>query len=153
MNNPIPCRIHTRVSWGFQIVAAAILAQTLFFKFSGAEESKYIFTTLGVEPWGRVGAGMAELVAVGLLLSRRYAILGSILAMGVMSGAILSHLTRLGIVVQNDGGLLFTLAIITFGSSAIVTWLRRYQIPIVGDWLPAQKATCAAPSESTAHAH
>ena len=50
-------KTQTIVSWLLQLVAAGILLQTLFFKFTGAEESVYIFTTLGVEPWGRIRVG------------------------------------------------------------------------------------------------
>src|SRR6266568_9379139 len=95
------------VSWICRIVAAVILAQTLFFKFTGAEESVYIFTKVGLEPAGRYGSGVVELIAAVLLLFQCHAWLGALLAAGVMSGAIASHLTVLGISVQNDGGLLF----------------------------------------------
>jgi hypothetical protein len=61
-------------SWVGQITAAVILGQTLFFKFTGAPESKYIFTTLGIEPWGRIGTGILELITVVLLLSPRTAV-------------------------------------------------------------------------------
>src|ERR1051326_1027799 len=111
------CKTKTLVSWTFQLIAAAILFQTLFFKFTAAEESVYIFTTLGIEPWGRIGSGLAELLAVVLLLVPRTVTLGALLALGVISGAIVSHLTRLGIVVKNDGGLLFALALIVFACS------------------------------------
>lgn len=116
------------VSWVAQIVAAAIMAQTLFFKFSGAPEPVYIFTTLGAEPWGRYGTGIAELIAAVLLLMPRTAAFGGIMGMGLMFGAIGSHLTKLGIVVKDDGGLLFGLAIVTFIASAVVVVLRRDQV-------------------------
>jgi uncharacterized membrane protein YphA (DoxX/SURF4 family) len=120
------------VSWVLQIAVAVILFQTLFFKFTGAEESKYIFTQVGAEPWGRIGSGILELIAVILLLIPATATLGAILALGAASGAILSHLTRLGIVVKDDGGLLFALAVTIFLSSAIILILRRAEIPVVG---------------------
>ncbi|MEN9677600.1 MAG: hypothetical protein RIS76_3496 [Verrucomicrobiota bacterium] len=126
------CKVHSTVSWIFQWIAAVILLQTLFFKFTGAPESRFIFTTLGVEPWGRIGTGLMELLAVGLLLWNRSAVLGALLSLGLMVGALASHLTRLGIIVQDDGGLLFALAMTVFGSSAIVIWLRRYELPYVG---------------------
>ena len=135
------CRTHSIVSWVLQLVAAAILGQTLFFKFTAAPESVYIFSTLGMEPWGRIGSGLAELVAVVLLLNPRTITLGALLALGVMTGAILSHLTRLGIVVQNDGGLLFVLALVVFAAAATVLLLRRREIPVVGGFFPA--ATCS----------
>ena len=140
------CRIHQTASWIFQLIAAAILFQTLFFKFTGAAESKHIFTVLGVEPWGRIGSGMVELVAVALLVTNRYAVYGALLSLGVMSGALLSHLTRLGVVVQDDGGLLFALAVTVFGAGAIVVWLRRFQISYVGPLLSTtSRADCAVP--------
>jgi putative oxidoreductase len=122
-------------SWTCQIIAAGILFQTLFFKFTGAEESKYIFTKLGAEPWGRYGSGFAELIAVVLLLIPKTAPIGAVLALGVISGAIGSHLTKLGIEVKGDGGLLFGLAIAVFVTAAIVLVIRRGQLPIVGPML------------------
>jgi putative oxidoreductase len=119
------------ISWILRIIAAVILAQTLFFKFSGAEESKYIFSALGLEPAGRIGSGIAELVAVVLLLIPRTAALGGVLGLGVISGAIMAHLTQLGIEVQGDGGLLFYLAIAVFVCCAGVVWLHREQLNAV----------------------
>jgi hypothetical protein len=123
----------TLASWACQLTAAAILGQTLFFKFTGAPESRYIFSTLGIEPWGRIGTGVAELVAVALLLYPRTSVLGAVLAVGLMGGAIMSHLTRLGIEVQGDHGLLFKLALTVMATSVIVVVLRRRELPIVGD--------------------
>ncbi|MEP0846403.1 MAG: DoxX family protein [Phycisphaerae bacterium] len=117
------------MSWLLQLVAAAILFQTLFFKFTAAEESVYIFTTLGMEPWGRIGSGIAELVACVLLLAPRTGPVGALLALGVISAAIVSHLTKLGIVVRDDGGLLFALALVTFTSCAAVLLIRRCELP------------------------
>lgn len=128
------CKTHTIASWLLQLIAAGILAQTLFFKFSGAEESKYIFSTLGVEPWGRWAAGVSELVAVILLLIPRTVTLGALLSLGVMTGAIGSHLTKLGIIVKDDGGLLFGLAVTVLICSASILVLRRHQIPVLGRW-------------------
>jgi hypothetical protein len=119
-------------SWILQLVVAAILFQTLFFKFTAAAESVYIFTTLGLEPWGRIGSGVAELAACVLLLVPRTVALGALLSLGVISGAIVSHLTRLGIVVQDDGGLLFALAVIVFVASAAILAIRRRGIPLLG---------------------
>lgn len=120
------------LSWVCRIVAAVILLQTLYFKFTGAPESVYIFTKVGIEPWGRYASGVAELFAAVLLLLPRMASIGALLAAGVMVGAIGSHLTKLGIVVQDDGGLLFALAV-TVSICAIVTAiLHRRQIPLIG---------------------
>lgn len=138
------CKIHRTVSWTAQILAAAILGQTLFFKFTGAAESRFIFTTLGVEPWGRWLTGILELIAVGLLLTPRAAVLGGVLGAGLMGGAVMSHLTKLGLVVQDDGGLLFGLAVVTLVASALVVWLRRTELPVVGSRL-ASPGRCELP--------
>lgn len=122
----------TVLSWVLQGIAAVILFQTLFFKFTAAPESVYIFRTVGAEPWGRIGSGVLELVAVVLLLTPRTVALGALLALGLISGAIMSHLTVLGIDVLGDGGFLFGLAIVVFASSAGILFIRRAQIPVVG---------------------
>lgn len=113
-------------------VAAVILLQTLFFKFTGAPESVYIFSRVGLEPWGRIGSGVVELVAALLLFVPGYHWLGALIAIGVLAGAIVSHLTVLGIVVMNDGGLLFFLALITVTCCAIVLFFERRSIPLIG---------------------
>jgi putative oxidoreductase len=120
------------VSWICRIVAAGILLQTLFFKFTAAPESVYIFTKVHAEPWGRIGSGVIELLAAILLLLPRTVWLGASLAIGVMAGAILSHLTVLGIEVMGDGGLLFALALIVFVTSAVALALHRTQNPVIG---------------------
>ncbi|HZB43786.1 MAG TPA: hypothetical protein VE360_01010 [Pyrinomonadaceae bacterium] len=131
------------VSWVLQLTVAAILFQTLFFKFTGAEESKYIFSTLlgDSEAVGRIGSGVVELIAVALLLYPRTAWLGALVALGTISGAIFSHLTKLGIVVKDDGGLLFALALVVFAGSAAILLLRRREIPVVGRALRSQEAS------------
>jgi hypothetical protein len=121
-----------RLSWTLQLVVAAILAQTLFFKFTAAPESVYIFTTLGMEPWGRIGSGVAELLAVILLLVPATAALGALVAIGVILGALGAHLTKLGIEVQGDGGLLFALACAVFLGGLVILWIRRRELPVVG---------------------
>jgi putative oxidoreductase len=135
-------RPQTAVSWVLQALVAGILLQTLFFKFTGAEESVYIFSSVGrfigvpaVEPWGRIGSGVIELIASILLLVPATASLGAILTIGVMSGAVASHLVILGIEVKGDGGLLFGLAIAALTGSAIVLVLRRKQISAIGRFL------------------
>lgn len=125
------CRTHEAVSWTFQLLAAVILLQTLWFKFTGAPESRHIFTLLGVEPWGRIATGVLELGAAVLLLHRRWSPAGALLAAGLMTGAIGAHLTRLGIAVAGDRGLLFTLAVTVFGSALIVLFLRRDRVPLL----------------------
>lgn len=125
------------ISWALQIIVAVILFQTLFFKFTGAKESVYIFSTLGLEPWGRIGSGIIELITAALLLIPSTVTIGAILSIGVASGAIMSHVTKLGIAVINsdgttDGGLLFALALSVFVGSVIILFIRRTEIPVVG---------------------
>lgn len=116
------------ISWTAQIIAAVILAQTLFFKFSGAAESVALFSKLGVEPFGRYGAGVTELLVVILLLSPRKAWIGAFLGIGVMFGAILAHLTVLGIESDGDGGYLFILALVTLLCCSVVAYIRKGDI-------------------------
>ena len=127
--------METFVSWTARIIVAVILLQTLFFKFTGAEESRYIFTTLmgaEFEAIGRIGSGVVELVAAILLLIPSKAWLGSVIALGTISGAIFSHLTMLGIEVKGDGGLLFGLAVTVFVLSAVVVLIHRRELPVLG---------------------
>ncbi|MEP6669036.1 MAG: DoxX family protein [Chthoniobacter sp.] len=119
-------------SWICRVIAALILLQTLFFKFTAAPESVYIFTKVGLEPWGRIGSGVVELIAAVLILWPGLSWLGAGLALGVISGALMSHLTVLGVVVMNDGGLLFTLAVIVEVCAAIVLWIHRHALPVIG---------------------
>ena len=122
------------LSWIFRLIVAIILLQTLFFKFTGAEESRYIFSQLmgESEAFGRIGSGVVELIAVVLLFIPSTIWLGALLALGTMSGAIFSHLTRLGIIVKDDGGLLFGLAIVVFVLSLAVLFINRKEIPFFG---------------------
>lgn len=118
----------TILFWILRIIAAGILLQTLFYKFSGAEESIYIFSTIGMEPWGRIGTGIIELIASVLILLPRTTFVGAILAAGTMSGAIFFHLTRLGIQVRGDHGQLFIYALLVFIISCVLAWAFRKQI-------------------------
>jgi len=120
---------NTAFIWIIKLIAVIILVQTLFFKFTGAEESVYIFTKLGVEPIGRIGSGVVELIASILILIPRTTLLGALLAMGTMMVALVSHLFVLGIEVQNDGGTLFTLAIITLICCLILVYNQKSKIP------------------------
>lgn len=115
------------LSWLFRITAAIILLQTLYFKFTAHPESVELFTKLGVEPWGRVGTGVIELITGVLLLIPATAFVGGFLGMGLMAGAILSHLTVIGIESKGDGGQLFTLAIIVLVLSLLIQFLHKEQ--------------------------
>jgi uncharacterized membrane protein YphA (DoxX/SURF4 family) len=111
--------------WVLRIVAALIMLQTLYFKFSASEESVYIFSQLEMEPWGRIGTGILELIASILILYPRTTFFGSVLATGLMLGAIGAHLTKLGISVKNDGGQLFIYALLVLLASLILAIIYR----------------------------
>lgn len=122
MKNPI-------ILWIVKLTVVVILLQTLYFKFTAAEESVYIFQTLGIEPFGRIGSGIVELIASILILIPRTTLLGALLGLGTMLGAIFSHIFVLGIEVQNDGGTLFVLAVITLLCCLILVYTARNKIP------------------------
>jgi uncharacterized membrane protein YphA (DoxX/SURF4 family) len=123
-----------------RLIAALIMLQTLFFKFSASAESVYIFTTVGMEPWGRIAVGVLELAASILLLIGSTAWVGASLAAGLMGGAIAMHLTKLGISVQDDGGYLFILAVIVLLCSLYVLFKNQNQLLAVAKLLyPASR--------------
>ena len=124
------------IAWIAQLLTAAILGQTLFFKFTGAPEAVHIFSTLGVESWGRYAAGIAELITVILLLIPRTAFLGAVAAAGTMIGALGAHLGPLGIEIagegiEADGGTLFILALVALIAAVVVIALRWAQRPCI----------------------
>jgi uncharacterized membrane protein YphA (DoxX/SURF4 family) len=119
--------VRTIISWLLRIAAAIILLQTLYFKFTGHPESVELFTKLGVEPWGRIGTGVIELAAGILLLIPATAFIGALVGAGLMTGAILSHLTVIGIESQGDGGQLFILAWVVLLCCILVLWLHKAQ--------------------------
>lgn len=133
------CRWHRYaaiVPWTAQVVVAAVLAQTLYFKFTYAPETRYIFESRGGRPAATL-VGLAELVCVVLLLVPRWAAVGAVLALAVIGGAIMTHLTSLGIAVKNpdtgesDGGLLFGLALTVAIGSLVVLWYRWRELPFI----------------------
>lgn len=115
--------------WFLRTVVVVILLETVYFKFTGAKESIYIFKTLGIEPYGRIGSGILELIASILILIPRTTLLGALLGFVVMVGAIVSHLFVLGIEVLNDRGTLFMMALITFLCCAIIIYRNRDNAP------------------------
>lgn len=115
--------------WIARLAVAIILLQTLFFKFTAAPESVYIFTKLGAEPFGRIGSGVIELIAAILVLIPRTTVFGALIGAGTMLGAILSHLFILGIEVENDGGTLFILAMVTFFCCIFLLFQNRQRLP------------------------
>ncbi|MFN5475696.1 MAG: DoxX family protein [Sphingobacteriales bacterium] len=126
------------IDWLFRIAIAVILLQTLYFKFTGHPESVALFSKLGVEPWGRIGTGVIELIAGILILVPATALIGAALSLGLMAGAIASHLFVIGIESDNDGGQLFMLAIIVLALSLVVLAIRRKEIPV---WFARLKKT------------
>lgn len=118
-----------------RLVAASILLQTLYFKLNGQPESVQLFSKLGVELWGRIGTGIIELITSVLLLVSSTMIYGAILVVGVMSGAVLSHLFILGISSDEDGGELFILVLVVLGSCLGILWfIRNESITLVNKW-------------------
>ncbi len=115
--------------WIIKLVAVIILLQTLYFKFTAAPESIFIFSTLGIEPFGRIGSGIVELIASILILIPRTTLLGAVLGFATMLGAIFSHIFVLGIEIQNDGGTLFVLAVITLLCCLILIYNQKDKIP------------------------
>lgn len=114
--------------WALRIVAAAILIMTLYFKFTAHPQSVKLFTILGMEPWGRIGTGVCELIASILILIPRSSLLGAIMGLGLMAGAIFFHLTKLGVIFDGDAGL-FTYAVITFVCCLVLIIIYRKNIP------------------------
>ena len=121
-------------SWVLRLIVAVILLQTLFFKFTAAKESIYIFSTLGVEPWGRIGSGIFELVASILLFIPSTLTVGAAMALAATGSAIFFHLARLGIALTavGDNGELFALAIVVTVCSIAVLLLHRQELPVIG---------------------
>ena len=118
-----------------RVAVAIILIQTLRFKFTAHPDSVYIFETVGLEPFGRIGIGILELIAGILILIPKTVWAGAILTIGLIGGAIMMHLTQLGIEIKGDGGVLFYTAIITFSLSLIILYNHRKEIPIIGEKL------------------
>lgn len=130
-----------RKSWIAQIIVAVILGMAIPGKFTGDPIAISIFEQLGVEPFGRVAAGIFESLAVILVLVPATAVFGALLAVGLMIGAILSHLTVLGIAIDGDPSL-FGMALVAFAASLALVWLRRRDIPLMeGRFDPAPTAS------------
>ena len=118
----------TILHWVLKLVAATIMLQTLYFKFSADPASVYIFTTIGMEPWGRIGIGVGELIASILILTYRFEWAGAFMAVGLMAGAIFFHIAFLGISVHDDGGKLFMMAVTVLVTSGILLLKNKEKI-------------------------
>jgi hypothetical protein len=126
----LPMKRSIIISWLLRLLAAIILLQTLFFKFTAADESVFIFTQMGIEPWGRIVTGIAELIAAIFILNRATLVLGALLGVGIMTGAILSHIVILGIEIKQDGGQLFIYASLVWLSCVTLILMNRQQLPV-----------------------
>ncbi len=120
-------KLTTITWWILRLIAAAIMLSTLFFKFTGHEQSVRLFTQLNMEPWGRIGTGVMELIASALILFPRTTGLGAALGAGLMAGAIFFHLTVLTVKFDGDYGL-FTEAVIAFVCCLILALVYRQQV-------------------------
>ena len=120
------------IDLGLRILIAVILLQTLRYKFTAHPDSVYIFSQVGLEPYGRIVIGVLELISAILILIPQTIWLGAGLTLGIISGAIIMHITRIGIEVNNDGGTLFYMALLIFILALTVLWKNRKNIPIIG---------------------
>ncbi|MEM1324933.1 MAG: DoxX family protein [Bacteroidota bacterium] len=126
------------ISLLLRLVVAVIFVQTLYFKFTGHPDSVHIFSELGVEPYGRIGLGVVELITAVLILIPRTKILGIFLSFGIISGAIFSHFLVLGTEVQGDGGGLFTLALIVMAACIALSFIHKEEIQNFIKWIFAR---------------
>ncbi|MCY4523506.1 MAG: DoxX family protein [Halobacteriovoraceae bacterium] len=122
-------------AWIFQIIAAVILVPVGMMKFANGETDIYIFTQLGMEPFGRYLIGVLEILSGILLLSRNLSACGGVLGIGVMCGAILAHVSALGFEVMEDGGMHIWILLIVSLSCLVVVFLRKKQLPLIGNQL------------------
>ncbi|MDV7188499.1 DoxX family protein [Lutibacter sp. TH_r2] len=116
----------------FRIIISILLIQTLQYKFTAHPDSVYIFSKVGLEPIGRIGIGILEFIAAFLIIIPKTIWIGALLTVGIIGGAIIMHLTLLGIKIDNDGGKLFYMALFIFILSAIILFNQRKNIPIIG---------------------
>jgi hypothetical protein len=116
------------ISWVLRLTVSAILLQTLYYKFTAHPDSVHIFSALGVEPLGRIGLGIVELITSVLILIPKTKMIGMVNSLGIILGAIFSHILVLGFNVSNDGGKLFTLAIIVFIASGSFLILHQNEL-------------------------
>lgn len=116
------------ISWVLRLTVAVILLQTLYFKFTAHPDSVHIFSALKIEPWGRIGLGIIELITAMLILFPKTKVIGMTTSLGIILGAVFSHILVLGINVSNDGGGLFTLAIIVLIASSTFLIIHKNEL-------------------------
>jgi len=132
-NIELPRHMKKNIHLGLRIIVAIILIQTLGYKFTAHPDSVFIFSQVGLEPYGRIIIGVLELITAFLILIPKTVWLGSLLSLGIISGAIMLHLTRLGIEINSDGGTLFYMALLVFILSFILLWMNRKSVPFIGE--------------------
>ena len=113
--------------WILRLIPALLLLQTLYFKFTAHPESVKLFTEIGMEPWGRIGTGIIELIAAILLLIPRFTGFGALLGLAMMTGALYFHLTKIGVNFNGDP-LLFIYAVITFVCCAMLILIYKSKL-------------------------
>jgi len=118
------------ISWIFQIIAAIILGSAGFSKLSGNEMSAFVFSELGIEET-RLIIGVIETLAAFLLITKA-PYLGAILGFGTMIGAIIAHVSVLGMEIQNDGGTLVMLLAVLVVATIVIMWIWRRSLPLIG---------------------
>lgn len=116
------------ISWMLRLTVSVILLQTLYYKFTAHPDSVHIFSVLGVEPWGRIGLGIIELIIAFFILLPKTSLIGMLASLGIILGAVFSHVLVLGVNVSNDGGGLFTLAIIVLIASTIFLFMHKREL-------------------------
>jgi uncharacterized membrane protein YphA (DoxX/SURF4 family) len=121
----------SKIILAVRLLIAIVLLQTLRYKFAAHPDSVYIFTKVGLEPFGRIGIGVLELIAALLILFKRTVWMGSLISVGLMTGALLFHVTELGIEINGDSGKLFYMAVLIFSLSVYLSWTERRRIPII----------------------
>ncbi|MFM9945162.1 MAG: DoxX family protein [Bacteroidia bacterium] len=135
--------------WILRLIIALIYLQTLYFKFSGHPESVYIFSKMGLEPYGRIGLGMAELITACLLLIPQTKLYGLLFSLGIISGAVFSHLAILGIEVRGDGGTLFYLSLTVWIISAFLLFVYRVELRQLWKYITLRFFNRSIKTEST----
>lgn len=128
------------VLWVLKLTVAIILLQTLYFKFTAHPDSVHIFSALGVEPFGRIGLGIIELITAGLILNPRTSLVGMLLSLGIILGAIGSHLLVLGLEIEGDGGGLFTLALVVLVADLVYFAMQRLELGSMWVWVRGKLA-------------
>ena len=114
-----------------QLIIAISHLQTLRFKFTAHHDSVYIFSQLNLEPYGRIGIGIFELIIAILILIPKTKIIAGMLSIAVITGAIVSHLGPLGVEVQNDNGILFYFALFVLASTLLFLWLQKEEVKLM----------------------